>query len=128
MTTSPPAKTSPPACLTSATAERNRSTASWSMTGPRKMSRRRGSPTSTSAVFRVNKSTNSSNAGRSTYTLELAEHFCPESPKAALITPSAARSRSADAVTTAGFFPPISHTTGLGRLAATVRYRYIPTS
>jgi hypothetical protein len=45
---------------------------------------------------------------------EQAEHFCPCSPKADFITPSAATSRSAEAATIAGFFPPISVMQGFG--------------
>ena len=58
--------------------------------------------------------TNSSATARSTYTREQAEHFWPLNPNAERMTPSLALSRSAVAVTMAGFFPPISQMAGLG--------------
>jgi len=57
---------------------------------------------------------NSSKTGRSTYTREQAEHFCPLYPKAERMTPSVALSRSAFLVTIAGFLPPISQMAGFG--------------
>ena len=58
------------------------------------------------------RSTNSSCTESSTIAREQALHFWPDSPKAARATPSAALSRSAFAVTIAGFLPPISVSAG----------------
>ena len=56
--------------------------------------------------------TSSSYTSLTTIAREQALHFCPENPKADFAIPSTALSRSALAVTMAGFLPPISVSAG----------------
>ncbi len=98
------------------------------MIGPSQFWRRIGSPIEICSVFSTSSRTSSSWTGRSTYTRELAEHFCPPNPKALRMIPSAASSRSALRETIAGFLPPISTMHGRGQVVENDLKSRIPTS
>ena len=123
----PPQSTSP-SVLAIATVASYRATAVVSITGERNAPRSSGLVRGIASARAASRAQNSSTSELSTNALDAAEHFCPPSPNAERAVPSTARSRSALAATTTGFFPPISQIAGRGQAVENERWIAIPTS